>query len=131
VVVIPFQEVSVMDGHGALAFEGKTVVDLLGERIGKVESLFLDEDTGEPQWLRVDTGPFESDAIIPLVGIDLVDDDTVRVPYTRERVKYAPNMEGEKRLSADSERMLSSYYRIGELGEELPLDEETPRDEAA
>ena len=40
----------------AYDWSGRTLVDRHGERIGKLEELYVDEATGEPEWAAVHTG---------------------------------------------------------------------------
>ena len=36
----------------------RAAVDAEGNRIGKISQMFLDEQTGQPQWVLVETGLF-------------------------------------------------------------------------
>ena len=66
---------------------GRTVVDVSGKKIGKVAHVYLDDLTGEPEWITVKTGFFGSpNRFIPLAGV-IVNSDTLVVPYSRDMVK--------------------------------------------
>ena len=39
-------------------WRGATAVDSDGEEIGTVEEIYMDTDTGKPEWLAVKTGLF-------------------------------------------------------------------------
>jgi hypothetical protein len=101
-----------MDLRDPLTFEGKTLVDRDGEKIGRIDDLFVDHQTGEPEWLLVDTGLFGRDTIVPVGGAEPVDDETIRVPHGKDRVKDAPPVEADEELSMDAEQELYTYYGI-------------------
>ena len=41
-------------------WRGRTLVDNDGDKIGKVEDVYLDRSSGEPEWVAVKTGLFGS-----------------------------------------------------------------------
>jgi sporulation protein YlmC with PRC-barrel domain len=70
-----------LDREQALASRGADVNDREGGRIGSVEEIYLDRETGEPEWVLVRTGWFGSQSIfVPLQGASL-EDGVVVVPY--------------------------------------------------
>jgi hypothetical protein len=83
-----------------------------GQRLGEVKHVFLDDDTGQPEWLCVKTGLFGShETFVPIRNADLVEDH-VEVPYDKERVKGAPHVDVDAvgHLSVEQERELYRYY---------------------
>ncbi|WP_298890839.1 PRC and DUF2382 domain-containing protein [uncultured Serinicoccus sp.] len=89
---------------------GGVVVDQDGEKIGKVGQVYLDDSSGEPAWVTVKTGLFgTSESFVPLQGAT-VQDQEVRVPYTKDQVKDAPRVEEDGHISVEEERELFSYY---------------------
>ena len=89
---------------------GEQVVDRDGDKIGKVEEIYLDQQTGQPQWALVKTGLFGSaSTFVPLSGAAR-EDDGLRVPYEKSLVKDAPNMEADGELSGDEEARLYRHY---------------------
>ena len=86
------------------------VVDQDGEKVGKVGQVYLEDSTGEPAWVTVKTGLFgTSESFVPLQGAT-VQDQEVRVPYTKDQVKDAPRVEEDGHISVEEERELFSYY---------------------
>ncbi|MEV4062132.1 PRC-barrel domain-containing protein [Nonomuraea dietziae] len=88
------------------------VYDANGAKIGEVKHLFLDEATGRPEWLCVKTGLFGTkESFVPMRDAELVTDH-VEVPYDKDRVKDAPNVDVDAGgyLSAEEERELYRYY---------------------
>lgn len=90
---------------------GGTVVGNDGEKIGKFGQVFLDDETGNPEWVTVRTGLFGmSESFIPLEGAS-VQGDTVTVAYDKQMVKDAPRIDDENgHLSREDEEELYRYY---------------------
>jgi uncharacterized protein (TIGR02271 family) len=89
---------------------GSTVIDLSGDKIGKVEEIYLDDQTREPEWLLVNTGLFGmKSTFIPLQGAHQ-QDDAVQVPFAKDQVKDAPGIEPDRQLSREEESLLYEYY---------------------
>jgi uncharacterized protein (TIGR02271 family) len=94
----------------AAQLRGATVVGPDGEKIGSVEEIYLDDDTGQPEWLTVKTGLFGSRvSFVPLADAR-VDGDTVQVPYDKAHVKDAPNTDADGQLTISEEEQLYAHY---------------------
>ena len=93
---------------------GKTVYSGEGDKIGKVGQVFLDDQTGQPEFLTVNTGLFgSSESFVPVEGAALNGDD-VSVPYAKDKVKDAPRVDLDgNHLSESDERRLYEYYGRG------------------
>ena len=90
---------------------GTTVIDPSGDKIGRVEEIYLDDQTNQPEWLLVNTGLFGTKStFIPMQGVDRADDDAVVVPFEKSRVKDAPHIEPERQLTQAEEAELYRYY---------------------
>jgi sporulation protein YlmC with PRC-barrel domain len=71
-------------------WEGRTVVDRDGGRIGTIDAIYLDDRTGQPEWALVNTGLFGTkSSFVPLTQATQTGDE-VRVPYDKQLVKDAP-----------------------------------------
>src|SRR5690554_4985408 len=89
-----------------------TVVGPDGDKIGTVGTLYLDDDTGRPDWVTVKTGLFgTSETFVPLEGATL-SGDTMTVPHTKDKVKDAPRVDAEQHLDRDEEADLYRYYGL-------------------
>ena len=100
----------------ATQMRGLTAVDRDGDKIGKIEDVYLDQDTGRPEWLAVGGGLFSSGvSFIPLAEAT-VEGDNVRVPYEKSHVKDAPRAEADGALSQAEEARLYRHYGL-EYGE--------------
>ena len=92
---------------------GGTVVDQDGSKIGKVGQIYLDDQTGQPEWVTVSTGLFGStESFIPLAQADVAGDE-IRVPYDKDKVKGAPRVDADGDLSQDQEAELYAFYGLG------------------
>ncbi|MBN0042089.1 PRC-barrel domain-containing protein [Cellulosimicrobium cellulans] len=112
---------------------GGTVVSQAGEKVGKVGQVFLDDRSGEPEWVTVKTGLFgTAESFVPLADAD-VQGDEIRVPYTKDTVKGAPRVDdSEGHLSLEEEAELYRYYgRSTTSTDDAPSAGETARDEGA
>ncbi|MGO2082099.1 DUF2382 domain-containing protein [Glutamicibacter arilaitensis] len=95
-----------------LSLIGGTVVGPDGQKIGKFGQVFIDDRTGEPAWATVHTGFFGlSESFIPLSEAAIAG-DTLSIPYDKQTVKDAPNIEPEGRLSEAEEQELYRYYSL-------------------
>src|SRR5215213_1286735 len=87
---------AVMDNYELDQLRGTKVLDPEGAKIGRVEEIYLDDETREPEWLLVNTGLFgTSSSFVPLQGANTVDDG-VRVPFPKDQVKDAPRIEPDR-----------------------------------
>ena len=95
-----------------LTLIGGTVIGPGGQKIGKFGQVFIDEVSGEPEWATVHTGPFgHAESFIPLSRTTIAG-DTLQVPYDKQTVKDAPNIEPEEQLTASQEQELYHYYSL-------------------
>jgi uncharacterized protein (TIGR02271 family) len=96
-----------------LLVSGGTVVDNDGDKIGKVSQVFLDDQTGNPEWVTVTTGLFgTAESFIPL-NQGSIQGDTIRVPYDKATVKGAPRVnDSNGKLSEAEEAELYRYYGL-------------------
>jgi uncharacterized protein (TIGR02271 family) len=96
----------------ATAWRGRTAVDRDGDKLGTIDEIYLDADTGKPEWLAVKTGLFGTKlTFIPLAEASS-DGDNVRVPYEKSQVKDAPNAEADGALSQEEEANLYRHYGL-------------------
>jgi uncharacterized protein (TIGR02271 family) len=99
-----------VDTENIQELRGEQVVDRDGDKIGKLEEIYLDQETGKPEWALVKTGLFGSaSTFVPLSGATR-EDDALRVPYEKSHVKDAPSMEADGKLSDDEEARLYRHY---------------------
>jgi len=92
---------------------GSDVYDESGQKIGSASEVYLDDETGQPEWVTVRTGLFGTkESFVPIHDADLTDDG-VRVHVSKDRVKDAPRIDTDGHLSPNEEQELYSYYGMG------------------
>jgi len=92
---------------------GSNAVDTDGDKLGKVGQVYLDDQTGRPEWATVSTGLFgTSESFVPLAEAQIAD-GTLRLPYQKAKVKDAPRVDADGHLSPEQEKQLYRYYDVG------------------
>ena len=93
-------------------WEGRTMLDRDSGRIGTIDAIYLDDQTGQPEWALVNTGLFGTKAsFVPLAQAFQSDND-VLVPYDKQLVKDAPRVDPDQHLSEAEERQLWRHYGL-------------------
>jgi uncharacterized protein (TIGR02271 family) len=88
------------------------------EKIGSVGQVYLDDYTGEPDWVTVNTGLFGmNENFVPLREATFTG-DRVEVPYDKSTVKDSPNYATDAHLDESEERELFRHYGIGWDGDQ-------------
>lgn len=91
---------------------GTDVYSSEGDKIGSVDEVFVDQQTEQPEWIGLGTGFFGTKRVlVPVHGANLAEDG-ITVPYTKDQVKDAPDIDGDE-ISQDTERQLYSHYGLG------------------
>jgi len=93
-------------------WQGRTMVDPAGAKVGTIDAIYLDDDTGQPEWATVTTGLFGTKTtFVPLAQAQSAG-DSVQVPYHKDQVTDAPNMDADRQLSQDEEAELYRHYGL-------------------
>ncbi len=96
---------------------GTAAVDRDGDKLGKVGEVYLDDETGRPEWATVNTGLFGTkETFVPLAQAEL-SGGQVRFPYEKSMVKDAPKVDTDGHLSPQEEQELYRYYGVGTTGQ--------------
>jgi sporulation protein YlmC with PRC-barrel domain len=94
-------------------WHGKMLLDRNGEKIGRLQDVYVDVETDEPQFGTVKEG-FVSRHLtfVPLGGIRIGPDD-LQVAVTKDQVRSAPDIElhGEE-LSQSDESTLYHHFEL-------------------
>jgi len=90
--------------------QGQTLIDALGEGIGTIEGVYLDNLTRAPEWAAVRLGPGAL-ALVPLTDASMAPQG-LRVEYLREVVLAAPHrLTGlDSQVTEETEAQLYDYY---------------------
>ena len=106
--------VTTQDIQGVLSNGGGTLVGNGGDKLGNVAKVFLDDQTGNPEWVTVNTGMFgTSESFVPLSEATLSGSE-IAVPYDKAKVKGAPRVDqdGDGHISRDQDAELYAYYEL-------------------
>jgi uncharacterized protein (TIGR02271 family) len=96
--------------HDITSWKGRTLLGTDDDKLGTIDEIYLDEETGKPEWMAVKTGLFGSKvSFVPLTDAQ-AHDDQVRVPYDKSRVKDAPTADADGHLSQEEEAQLYRHY---------------------
>jgi hypothetical protein len=91
---------------------GRVMIDRDGNRIGEITDLYLDNETGRPEWAVVRTGLFGlRSTFAPLAEATEVGEQ-VQIRHQRAQVKDAPNIEPDGQLSEAEEAELYRHYGL-------------------
>jgi hypothetical protein len=94
-------------------WHGKALIDRNGETIGKLEDVYFDVETDQPQFATVKEGLIGRHlTFVPLTDV-IIGPDNLQVATTKAKVKDAPNIElaGDD-LSGEDESALYHYYQL-------------------
>lgn len=104
-------------------FEGRTVRDRHGNKLGKVQEVYLDEKTDRPSWGVVKTGAIGKRRFVPLTDAATGEKD-IALTVSEDQVDTAPDVEEHEHLSPQLESRLNAHYGLDGGGD-------APRDRAA
>jgi uncharacterized protein (TIGR02271 family) len=103
---------------------GTDAYDVNDDKIGTIDAIYYDDQTGRPEWMAVRTGFFGLNVSFAPIAGGTVRDGKVHVPYTKDQVKDAPNIDLEEAMltSAEEQRLFRHYgfawdaqsYGVGE-----------------
>jgi uncharacterized protein (TIGR02271 family) len=98
-------------------WRGMEAVDSDGDKIGKIEDIYLDRQSGEPEWVAIKGGLFGSKTSFAPISDASASGDAVRLPYSKEQVKDAPKVEADGELSPQEEQELYAHYGRSDYGD--------------
>ncbi|QIN79533.1 DUF2382 domain-containing protein [Rubrobacter marinus] len=95
-------------------FAGYTVYDRDGDKVGKVDDLFLDE-SDRPEYVGVKMGFFGlSSTLIPMDAVRVDEgSQALYVQAEKEQVKNGPRFDDDSEITPDYERQVREYYGLG------------------
>ncbi|GAB3073037.1 PRC and DUF2382 domain-containing protein [Corynebacterium aquatimens] len=87
-----------------------TAYDVNGEKVGSVKDVYVNDTTGQPDFISVNHGLFGSgESIVPLRGHSLTDGD-LHLAFPKERIEDAPDLDENGHLTnADQEAFYRHY----------------------
>ena len=89
---------------------GFTAIGADGEKIGKVGQVYLNDATGQPEWVTVSTGLFGTkESFAPLYNAQPSDGE-VRLAVTKQQVKDAPDIDTDEHVGSGEIDALYQHY---------------------
>jgi uncharacterized protein (TIGR02271 family) len=98
-------------------YAGYTVYDPNGEKIGKVDDLFVDEND-QPEYIGVKMGFLGLRSTLIPAAVANIDEanERVEVSESKERVKDAPTFDDDKEITPEMEDEVHSYFGVQRSG---------------
>ena len=88
---------------------GGRLDEIGGGGVGKIEGAYVDDESGEPEWLLVRVGRFGRRSLVPArTAVGAV--GRVWVPYPRETLRGAPRVEPGEPLDLERETALAEHF---------------------
>ncbi|UBH24655.1 PRC and DUF2382 domain-containing protein [Micrococcus porci] len=101
-----------MDRNALDQLQNGHVFSTDGEKIGSVGQVYLDDVTNEPTFVTVKTGLFGAkETFVPLQQAQTTTDG-ITVPFTKDFVKDAPNVDADGSLTPEEEQRIYEYYSM-------------------
>ena len=89
----------------------RAAIDAEGNRIGKISRVYLEQQTGQPMWVLVETGLFGTrQSFAPIHG-SRRDGERVFLAVSKDQVKDSPNIARDAHISQEEQDALREYYR--------------------
>jgi uncharacterized protein (TIGR02271 family) len=98
--------------HDVREWIDQELVDSNHDKIGKINEVYLDRQTGEPKFVAVKTGLLGSNVSLVPIEESQAHDDRVAVPYSKDQVKDAPDIDADAELSEAEEQRLYEHYGL-------------------
>lgn len=95
-----------------LGWKGFKLDDIDGAAVGKVEGVYVDSESGRPEWLLARMGRFGHHCLVP-VRDAVTAGGHVWVPHGRDEIRRAPRQDPGEALEREAEQKLLSHYRVG------------------
>lgn len=91
--------------------ESSTVYDSENEKVGPVGQIYLDGKTNEPKFVTVNTGLFSTrESFVPYDAANHTADG-LSVPFTKDFIKDAPNIDADGPIVAEDQQRIFDYYQ--------------------
>jgi hypothetical protein len=116
----------------ARSWRGLTLLGIDDEPVGKIETIYVDRTTRQPEWALVNTGLFGSSRTFVPLADAAQRGEIVQVPHQTSVVREAPRLDEDAELSEEDEARLYAHYGIAYTTQEsasgLPAGETTSGD---
>src|SRR4051812_34955498 len=95
-----------------LALRGRDLIGHDGEKLGKIEEIYLDTESNQPEWALLSPGLFgNKQSLVPIRGASSAG-YSVSAPFNKAPAKDAPGVDPDGRLSEREEQALYRHYGL-------------------
>ncbi|HHU66837.1 PRC-barrel domain-containing protein [Corynebacterium sp.] len=89
-----------------------TAFDRDGEKLGSVTEVYINDTTGQPDFVEVAHGLFGMDSsIVPLRGHRL-DGENLQLAFSKDLIKDAPDIDDEAHLSDEEQERINAHFGL-------------------
>jgi len=89
-----------------------TAYDVDGDKIGSVKDVYVNDNTGQPDFVSVGHGLFGAgDSIVPLRGHNLRDGE-LHLAFPKDRIKDAPDLDENGHLTNEDQQAFYRHYGL-------------------
>ena len=89
-----------------------TAYDKDGEKLGDVNEVFVDDQSGQPTFVEINHGLFGmNSSLVPLRGHDFSGDD-LKLGFSKDRIKDAPDFDSDKPLTPEAQSDIFKHYGL-------------------
>jgi hypothetical protein len=101
-------------GANADRLVGRTLLGVDDKKIGRINAIYVNATTGEPEWVAVGTGGLFGAKLVfaPVAEVTCGGEDAL-VAFDKKYVMHAPKAQSEGALSPAENGQLYRYYGIG------------------
>lgn len=93
-------------------WRGQDAMGRDGDKLGSIEDIYLDEQTGKPEWVAIKTGLFGTKLSFAPLAEARHEDGGIHLPYDKATLKDAPNVDADGQLSQEEEQRLYAHYGL-------------------
>ena len=101
-----------MADNDAFDWEGQTVLDREGEKVGRIEEIFLVEETGRPEWALVKVGRMKGHATMVPLSRARPSEQGIAVDVEKELISEAPEVPTDGEPDEQQVEALYRHYGI-------------------
>lgn len=92
-----------------------TAYDVNGDKVGSVQDVYVNDTTGQPDFITVNHGLFGTgSSIVPLRGHSLRDGD-LHLAFPKDRIEDAPDLDDNGHLTTNDQDALYRHYALTEV----------------
>ncbi|APT91888.1 photosystem reaction center subunit H [Corynebacterium phocae] len=118
-----------MNKHDIQELLKATAYDANGDKLGSVNEVFVDENSGRPTFVEVNHGLFGlSSSLVPLRGHRLDGNEELHLAFVKDRISDAPDFDGDAGLDTAKQEEIYRHYGVVEHEDKVDYNLDDRRD---